>query len=102
MHSKKKKDQVIILRLTAEEKQRAAKLATKRGATISGLIRSLLEKKEIIEMTWQKSKTPFVDSERRFAADLFCQRMYYRDCFVKHKGIYIFRNSANVRLKCKK
>jgi len=51
MHSKKKKDQVIILRLTAEEKQRAAKLATKRGATISGLIRSLLEKKEIIEMT---------------------------------------------------
>lgn len=53
MQSKDKqtKDQVIILRLTAEQKQRAAQIATKRGATLSGLIRSLIEKQEKVNLT---------------------------------------------------
>lgn len=42
-----KKDAVIILRLTPEEKQKAHQVATESGATVSGMIRELLKKSKI-------------------------------------------------------
>lgn len=51
MHNgKKKKDKVIIVRLTDEQKEQATRIATERGATVSELIRSLLDKKKTVKM----------------------------------------------------
>ena len=51
MHSeKKKKDKVIIVRLTDEQKDQANRIAAERGATVSELIRSLLSKNKAVKM----------------------------------------------------
>lgn len=42
MH-RKKKDQVIILRLPAETKERITATAAERGATVSAVIREMIE-----------------------------------------------------------
>lgn len=49
-NGKKKKDKVIIVRLDAEQKDQAERIATESGATVSELIRSLLSKKKAVKM----------------------------------------------------
>lgn len=47
---KMKKDKVIIVRLDAEQKNQAEQIATECGATVSELIRSLLNKNKNMKM----------------------------------------------------
>jgi antitoxin component of RelBE/YafQ-DinJ toxin-antitoxin module len=49
-NGKKRKDKVIIVRLDAEQKDQAERIATENGATVSELIRSLLSKKKAVKM----------------------------------------------------
>ena len=67
-NGKKKKDKVIIVRLDAEQKDQAERIATESGATVSELIRSLLSKKKAVKMIWPKKKNALpLPAERRFA-----------------------------------
>jgi len=51
MHNdKKKKDKVIIIRLTDEQKDQANRIAAESGATVSELIRRLLNKTKTVKM----------------------------------------------------
>lgn len=49
-NDKKRKDKVIIVRLTDEQKDQANRIAAENGATVSELIRSLLSKKKAVKM----------------------------------------------------
>lgn len=50
MHEKKKKDRLLIIRLTEDQKEQATRIATERGATVSELIRSLIDNKKILKL----------------------------------------------------
>ena len=67
-NGKKRKDKVIIVRLDAEQKDQAERIATENGATVSELIRSLLSKKKAVKMIWPKKKNASpLPAEKRFA-----------------------------------
>ncbi len=49
-NDKKRKDKVIIVRLTDEQKDQANRIAAESGATVSELIRRLLNKTKTVKM----------------------------------------------------
>jgi antitoxin component of RelBE/YafQ-DinJ toxin-antitoxin module len=51
MHEKKKKDSLLIIRLTGQQKEQATRIATEHGATVSELIRVLIDNsKKILKL----------------------------------------------------